>query len=104
MFIDCQAKGFQMKFDNGWTVSVQWGTGNYCNNRDLDAEYSDTYHRHGDVCFWVPQESENAEIAAWDADGNWHKFKPDDEDYETSVDGWRGANSVLAFMNEIASK
>lgn len=23
-------KGIQMTFDNGWTISVQWGAGNYC--------------------------------------------------------------------------
>jgi hypothetical protein len=23
-------KGFQMTFNNGWSISVQWGVGNYC--------------------------------------------------------------------------
>lgn len=27
-------KGFQMTFENGLTASVQWGAGNYCDNRD----------------------------------------------------------------------
>jgi hypothetical protein len=25
-------KGFQMTFENGWTISVQFGYGNYCDN------------------------------------------------------------------------
>ena len=27
--------GFQMQFENGWTASVQFGIGNYCDNRDI---------------------------------------------------------------------
>ncbi len=27
-------KGFQVTFNNGWTVSVMFGKGNYCENRD----------------------------------------------------------------------
>jgi hypothetical protein len=33
MFTINQAKGFHIQFANGWTVSVQWGPGNYCENR-----------------------------------------------------------------------
>jgi hypothetical protein len=32
-------KGFVMKFDNGYSVSVQWGSINYANNKD-NKEYS----------------------------------------------------------------
>lgn len=27
--------GTHLHFDNGWTLSVQWGTGNYCENRNF---------------------------------------------------------------------
>jgi len=27
--------GFHITFDNGWTVSVQFGPGNCCDNRDM---------------------------------------------------------------------
>lgn len=27
--------GTHLHFDNGWTLSIQWGTGNYCENRNL---------------------------------------------------------------------
>lgn len=27
--------GTHLHFDNGWTLSVQWGTGNYCDNRNF---------------------------------------------------------------------
>jgi hypothetical protein len=30
-------KGFQMTFENGWTISVQWGAGNYCTRGRLNS-------------------------------------------------------------------
>ena len=33
-------KGFMMKFDNGFKISVQWGTGNYCTRKD-DGEWNE---------------------------------------------------------------
>ena len=54
-------RGFQMTFDNGNTVSVQWGNGNYCNNRDLTPGSP----APRDAC-------QTAEIAAWDSDDNWY--------------------------------
>ena len=30
MFIASYNKGFSMKFENGFEISVQWGTMNYC--------------------------------------------------------------------------
>ena len=38
-FVSTMRKGFHMTFENGLTVSVQWGAGNYCDNHfpeDLD--------------------------------------------------------------------
>lgn len=73
-------KGFQMMFRNGWTVSVQFGKTNYADNPN-----------HFD-------ESEKAEIAAWDENGNWYKFEDD------TVKGWCEPNLVAAFMSMIAEK
>ena len=35
-FISTERKGFKMTFDNGLTVSVQWGDCNYCDNKHFD--------------------------------------------------------------------
>ena len=40
-FTATQNKGFRMKFDNGYSISVQWGTINYCEKKNLMAEYKD---------------------------------------------------------------
>ena len=36
-----QNKGFRMTFENGFAISVQWGTMNYCEKKNLMAEYKD---------------------------------------------------------------
>lgn len=54
-------KGFHVTFANGWTVSVQFGPGNYCDNYDLnifdDAELAGN------------RGSTTAETAVWGPDG-----------------------------------
>jgi hypothetical protein len=32
MITSCRNSGFHILFSNGWTASVQWGPGNYCDN------------------------------------------------------------------------
>lgn len=55
-------KGIHFKFPNGYTLSVQIGPGNYCDNRDADI-----------IGFMRSQSnlpaSSNAEIAIWGNDG-----------------------------------
>jgi len=34
-FAITDGKGFHMTFANGYTISVQWGRGNYCDNYDM---------------------------------------------------------------------
>ena len=87
--------GFHVTFANGWTVSVQFGAGNYCSNRDWQGDNpNDPLSAYKDKA----PKSFNAEIAAWDASGKWHEFEHD------SVAGWCSPEQVLAFMNEIAAK
>ena len=74
-------KGFHMTFENGWTVSVQFGKNNYASNK-----------QHTD-------ESPDAEIAAWDKDGNWYHFKNGDD-----VFGYEKTDDVAEFIAMIAAK
>jgi hypothetical protein len=89
--------GFQLDFPNGWTASVQWGPGNYCTNRDMQA------NAFRDDIKWLG--SETAEIAAWvtnlrttsTTDG-WYKFEDGQE-----VQGWQNVDSVMEFLNRVSS-
>lgn len=73
--------GFHMTFENGWTISVQFGKSNYIADREHDGH------------------SINAEIAAWGPDGEWYYF-PDSND---QVLGWQSPNQVLEWMNFFAN-
>jgi hypothetical protein len=60
-FVSTDGKGFQMTFENGLTISVQWGKGNYCQNYFHEERAS---HCEGAQC-------DNAEVAVWDKNGKW---------------------------------
>lgn len=74
-------KGFHMTFENGWTVSVQFGKNNYASNKQNT------------------DESHDAEIAAWDKDGNWYRFNNGDD-----VFGYEKTDDVAEFIAMIAAK
>lgn len=84
----CSRPGFQMTFDNGWTVSVQWHSGAYCSRKDL--HYAPGSEEFGD--------SFTAEIAAWDSNGDWYEFESD------TVLGYQTPNEVVTFMELIKNK
>lgn len=87
MFRNTQGKGFQMTFENGNTISVQWGAGNYCENGRTDMmAWFNTKARDIDI------KSTDAEIAVWDKDGNWI----------TNVKGYMSADEVLSLMVKVA--
>lgn len=83
----CDQKGFHITFENGWTVSVQFGRGNYCDNYD-----------HPGYEGAVPQSSD-AEIAAWNAKNAWFEFQGGN-----TVEGNATPARVLSFMAEVAAK
>lgn len=74
--------GFNVTFGNGWTVSVQWGRGTYCDNRHSVS---------------MIDGSANAEIAAWDKDGVWHDFGGE------QVKGWQTPDEVARFISFISN-
>ncbi len=83
-------KGFTMRFNNEMVISVQWGTGNYCERRSFTTDI-------------MPEmklrmvESITAEIAIWDNDGTWFSFGDD------TVKGWVDANEVAKWIYLTAS-
>lgn len=82
-----QVQDGQMTFDNGYTVSVQFGGGNYCENYDKEIRRE------------ISSESPNAEIATWKDDGKLIEFKS----WGDTVKGYQSPNNVLTFMNFVAS-
>ena len=80
-------KGFQMTFENGLTISVQWGTMNYCDRKNNDINEFESELKTKNV------ESSNAEIAIWHQDSDtWFDFGTD------QVKGWCSANEVARWI------
>lgn len=80
-------KGFHMTFANGWTVSVQFGAINYCENHE----------RWPVIDLAERGESVDAEIAAWNRDGDWYDFEYD------KVLGHQSTNQVAEFIRKISN-
>lgn len=68
MFCITAGKGFHITFENGWTVSVQWGPGNYCDHHRTPFG---TMTREGwhsvtaEVGIWSETPNGDTEIYAW---------------------------------------
>jgi len=81
-----QNKGFFMTFENGFTISVQFGTVSDCSARDIEKKYG----FESEFGVW---ESENAEIAIWDK--NLAQFNFDSDTFK----GWVSADEVVVWIN-----
>lgn len=86
------AKGVHVTFENGWSVSIQWGPGNYCDN------YGASFYAPPPKDGWS---SSTAEIAAWPERGphagDMYDFGGD------SVLGRVKPGEVLAWLNKFAA-
>lgn len=71
MFKSCLNRGFTLKFENNLTISVQFGTGNYCSRRNF-------HGRFGDELKTPIIDSVTAEIAIWDKENKWFNFGSDE--------------------------
>lgn len=91
MFKITQNKGFQITFSNGYTVSVQFGVGNYC-----DKKGSGNYNEERMYDVW---ESPDAEVAVWDKDGNW--VRPADMDDD--VKGYLTPDEVAEIITKVSN-
>ena len=89
--------GFQMEFENGYRISVQFGRGNYGSNRDRrDTPDPD-----------MGWESDNAEVAVIAPNGDWatrEAFKEVfDMDLSDDVCGWVSPDKVAKVMSWAAA-
>ena len=89
MFTSTYNRGFHLTFENGITISVQFGTGNYCERRD--------FHSTMDVDLKnTTTKSKDAEIAIWDAASQF-KFESD------TVKGWCSTDEVAEWIHKAAN-
>jgi hypothetical protein len=89
MFTNCYNTGVQFTFANGLSISIQWGGGNYCDNRNLTPNFDEQKLSRTIV------ECPNAEIAIWDENNNWYNFGSD------TVKGWVTTDEVAQWMTKV---
>lgn len=85
MFSITDGKGFQMTFDNGVTLSVQFGPANYCEH-------------HGSLDFDEPRKrgvwkSKNAEVAILLPNGDFYPIQEHDD-----VIGWQTVEDICKWI------
>ena len=78
-------KGFHMEFANGWMVSVQFGAGNYCQNRDAEFDNDIATGRKG---------ASNAECAVFSPDGEMAQL----EGWDDTVKGWMSPDEIAELI------
>lgn len=83
-------KGFHLTFSNGYTVSVQWGPGNYADHHD-----SFDFDAPQRADFWA---SDVAEVAVMDPNGEFVHIAPHDQ-----VRGWVTADQVAVLIAFVAA-
>ena len=91
-------KGFRITFANGWAVSVQFGPGNYCNNKYV-LGWPDTKRSTIDVFRHAGENgSPNAEIAIIGPGGGFHRPRGWTDD----VLGYVAPDEILKWMRYAA--
>ena len=83
-------KGFRMTFGNGFEISVQWGTMNYCHRKEFAEFGIEQKQDH-----W---ESATAEIAVFDPDGGMISITEID-----TVAGWLTTDEVAKVITIVSS-
>jgi hypothetical protein len=87
-----QNKGFRITFENGLTASVQWGLGNYCDNRsNFELGFDGK----------TPAESNDAEVAVLNRHKdfmNLDQFLPEELRSGDVVAGWLTPDQIAEFL------
>ena len=97
MFRTNSNKGFFMEFENGFGISVQWGTMNYCSVKNLDEVFNDLEMKGNSKGFRNAWESNTVEIAVFKGE---KMISVGDND---QVIGWLATDDVAKVI-EIVSK
>ena len=95
MFMITMGKGFRIKFENDWSISVQWGPGNYCKNN-----YIDMMEFYATPASKIKIQSEDAEIAIFKPDNSF--YRP--EEWSDDVLGHVEPRDVLKWMNFVSQQ
>jgi hypothetical protein len=80
---DFRERRARIKFENGWTLSIVWGTGSYSTNRGCGIRSDQEF----------VEEATSVEIAAWPIEGGMIEWPEGD-----TVRGWQSVDDVLRLI------
>ena len=92
MFTSNSNEGFSMKFENGYTISVQFGHRNYCSRRSMDAS----------VMMAEKDNKINSSLTAEIAILNRGKFIKAFED-KREIKGWVDSDEVATIISIVSN-
>ena len=98
MFKITGGKGFQITFNNGYTISVQFGLGNYCAHHSNSDDFSALNDIAAHSRSLAEKGSETAEIAIIDPAGELVNVT----EWDYSVKGYCSPEEVLKWINYTA--
>lgn len=90
-----QHKGFRLNFSNGYSVSIQWGPGNYCDHYRRHEWYAAKNADHS----W---ESNTAEVAVLDPSDKFVSWTPGERVVD-DVQGYLSADKVAELIALVSS-
>tara|TARA_R110001592_G_scaffold300192_1_gene571323 strand:+ start:684 stop:1016 length:333 start_codon:yes stop_codon:yes gene_type:complete len=91
-FVSTFNKGFNMVFENGISISVQWGVGNYCDRKD-GCDYGESMKGE----FW---EATSAEIMIRDTNDDSNDIILGNGDV---VAGWLSTDTVAKLIHKCST-
>lgn len=97
-FVSTERKGFHMTFENGLTVSVQWGYENYCDNKTYTIEEFNTIDWNN-----ITDMSSNTAEVAVIFDNKMIPLNLIDQTESYHYKGYLSPEEVLEFMNKVSS-
>ena len=93
-FTITQHKGFRLVFDNGFAISVQFGSFNYCSRKNYDDKVSKDLVSPKDSDFWT---AGSTEVAVFDEKENMISLGED------TVAGWLSSDQVAQLISLVQS-
>lgn len=98
-FASSRNEGFSLTFENGWTISVQWGPTHYSSTRDLSIPFGD----QPDPTDYRRWTARSAEVHIWDHNAPRHSDGWELPD-EARPEGWVSTDDVAAMIAETAAR
>lgn len=98
MFRITRGCGFHITFENGYTISVQFGWGNYCEHHDEIEGFNPSIDPDAHDKKLASKGSRDAEIAIIDPSGELVEV----EEWKDTVKGYCSPDEVLEWMNYAA--